>query len=81
MRTSPDVKVSGTSIFLKNCSLFEIKLESSGLRRKGAILLCPQGSCTSASAGLIARKKDKNRSMAKQKPTPFPLQDRWKEGR
>jgi hypothetical protein len=51
--------LSDTGIFKKNDSLFEIKRESSGLRREVAILLCPQGSHTSASAGYIARKGQK----------------------
>jgi hypothetical protein len=64
--------LSGTSIFLKNCSLFEIKLESSGLRRKGAILLCPQGSRTSASAGLTARKRTKAEAWHSKNQHRFP---------
>jgi hypothetical protein len=73
--------LSDTGIFKKNDSLFEIKLESSGLRREVAILLCPKGSNTSASAGYIARKGRKQEHCKSKKSTPFPLQDRWKEER
>ncbi|MGJ7513015.1 hypothetical protein ACSFE6_01555 [Pseudomonas baetica] len=61
--------------------MFEIKPESSGLRRTGPILLCPWGRPYVSVSRINRKKKPEARALQKQKPTPFPQKERRKEER
>jgi hypothetical protein len=61
--------------------LFEIKLESSGLRREGGDFAMPIGHSHISVSRINRKKRSEAEALQKQKPTTFPQQDWQKVGR
>ena len=61
------MKVVRHGYLKKNDSLFEIKRESSGLRRAVAILLCPLGQSHISASGINRKKRPEAEALQKSK--------------